>query len=148
MQSSLHQHTSAAECDRLVDLFANLIHRAHVRVGRAGAAIECAERADDVADVRVIDVAIDDVGDDVIWMTTLTNLIRGGSDGRDVVRPEQRGTFLDAHTLAVESLVQDRSCLAVRHRIKSSNLRNNTQSAASKELSFSGVSFPRSGNAR
>jgi len=30
-------------------------------------------------------LAIDDVGDDVIRMTTLTNLIRGGSDGRDVV---------------------------------------------------------------
>ena len=86
VQSALHQHTGAAERDRLVDLFANLIHRPHVGVRRAGPAIECAECTDDVADVRVIDVAIDDVGDDIVGVTTLTNLIRGGSDGRDVVR--------------------------------------------------------------
>jgi len=72
MQSALHQNAGAAEGYCLVNLSQNLIHRAHVGVGRAGPAIECAERTDDVADIRVIDVAIDDVGDDVIRMTTLT----------------------------------------------------------------------------
>ena len=65
MQAALHQHAGAAESDRLVDPFADLVDRMHVRVGLARPAIKRAERADDVADVRVIDVAVDDVGDDV-----------------------------------------------------------------------------------
>src|SRR5207237_1592805 len=86
MQSSLHQHAGTAQLDRLVDFFANLVDRAYVSVRRAGPAIECAESTDHVADIRVIDVAIDDVGDNVAGMTALPNFIGGGSDGRDVVR--------------------------------------------------------------
>jgi hypothetical protein len=36
--------------------------------------------------------------------------------------------------LAVEDVIQNSSDLGVWHRIKSSNLRNNTQSAASNKL--------------
>ena len=65
MQPALHQHAGAAERDRLVDPLADLFDRMHVSVRLAGPAIERAERADDVAHVGVIDVAVDDVGDDV-----------------------------------------------------------------------------------
>src|SRR5438034_5664859 len=61
MQSTLHQNAGASECDRLVNLRANLIDRAHVGVGRARPAIECAERADDVTYIRIVNVSIDDV---------------------------------------------------------------------------------------
>ena len=90
MQPALHQNARAAQRDRLVNLFANFIERAHISVRRAGPAIEGAERADDVADVRVVDVAVDDVGDDVVGMLALANLVRGRADFRDVVRFEQR----------------------------------------------------------
>src|SRR5437016_3699961 len=77
MQPTLHQHAGAAERNRLVDLFANLFYRAHVSVGRAWPAIECAEGADDVADVRVVDIAINDVGDDVVRVAAPANFVRG-----------------------------------------------------------------------
>src|SRR5205807_7246362 len=118
--------------DRLVDFFANLVDRAYVSVRRAGPAIECAESTDHVADIRVIDVAIDDVGDNVAGMTALPNFIRGGSDGRDVVRLEQFRAIIGRQPIAGEHSIENRVRLWVRHRIKSSKLRNNTQSAASK----------------
>jgi hypothetical protein len=64
MQTSLHQNAGAAQGDRFIDLFTDFVYRAHVGIGRAGPAIKRAEGADDVADVRVIDVAVDDVRDD------------------------------------------------------------------------------------
>src|SRR5258708_2654053 len=85
MQPALHQNACATQRNRLVDLLANLIDSAHVGVRRAGPSIERAERADDVADVRVIYVAIDDIGDDVVRMTTLANLVGRGANARDVV---------------------------------------------------------------
>ena len=96
MQSTLHQHARAAERNRLVDLGADLIDGADISVGRARPAIERAERADHIADVRVVDVAIDDVGDDVVGMTLLANFISSSADPRDVVRFEQRGAIFDA----------------------------------------------------
>ena len=116
MQSALHQHAGAAERDRLVDLLADLFERAHVSVGRAGPAIERAERADDVADVRVVDVAIDDVGDDVVGMSALANFIGGGAHCCDVVRFEQLRAFLDGHAFAREHAIENRLNVCwVRH---------------------------------
>ena len=66
MQPALHQNAGAAQRDCLVNLCANFVERAHVSVGRARPPVERAESADDIADVRVVDVAIDDVGDDVV----------------------------------------------------------------------------------
>ena len=85
MQSALHQHAGAAERDRLIDLFANGLDGLHVGIRRAWPPIESAERADHIADIRVVDVAIDDVGDDVVGMAALANLVRGGADGGDVI---------------------------------------------------------------
>src|ERR1044072_6281965 len=131
MQSSLHKHAGAAERDRLVDLFANGLDWLHIGIWRAGPAIERAERADDVADIRVVDIPIDDAGDHVAGMATLTNLVGRIANRRHVVRFEQSCAVADAQALAVEHAIQNPSDLGVRHRIKSSDLRNNTQSAAS-----------------
>ena len=65
MQPALHQNARAAEGDRLVDPFADLLDRMDVCVRLARPPVERTERADDVADVRIIDVTVDDVGDDV-----------------------------------------------------------------------------------
>src|SRR5437879_2609139 len=88
MQTALHQNACAAERDRLVDLFANLFKRAHVSVGCAGPAVERAERADDVANVRVVNVSIDDVGDDVVRVLALANLVSRRAYLRDFERFE------------------------------------------------------------
>src|SRR5258708_36571232 len=68
VQSALHQHTRAAQGNRLVNLRANLVDRAHVSIRGARPSIKRAERADYIADVRVVDVAIDDVSDDVVGL--------------------------------------------------------------------------------
>ena len=108
VQSALHQHARATQRDRLVNLLANFVERAHVSIGRAGPPIERAERADNVADVRVIDVAIDDVGDDVVRVTPPANLVSGRADARDVIRLEQRRALAGGHPLSGERLIENR----------------------------------------
>src|SRR5689334_4496029 len=102
MQPALHQHPRAAERDRLVDLLADLFERANVSVRCARSTVERAERADNVADVRVVDVAIDDVSYDVIRMAARANLVSGHAHPRDVVRFEQERTLIRGHPLSGE----------------------------------------------
>ena len=85
MQSALHQHPRATECYRLINLFADFIDGAHVGIWRAGPSIEGAERAHDITHVRVVDIAIDDVSDDVSGMLSLTNLVCGRANASYVV---------------------------------------------------------------
>ena len=66
--AALQQQLHAADGDRLVDLPEQLVEAEHVAFGRADRPIERAEVALRHADVRVVDVAIDDVGDDAFGM--------------------------------------------------------------------------------
>ena len=116
MQTTLHQDTGTAEGNGLVDLFANLIEGANIRVRRPGPPVKSTEGADYVADVRIVDIAIDDVGDDVIRMLAPANLIGRRRDAGDIVGFKQRRAVGGAQALAAERLVQDRSNLGVRHR--------------------------------
>src|SRR6185369_7819000 len=116
MQTALHQHARAAERDRLVNLRADLLECADVSVGRAGSTIERAERTDDVADVRVVDIAIDDVGDDVVRMTARAYLVSGSAHPGDVVRFEELRAFRNAHTLTRQHAIEN--WLNVRHDLK------------------------------
>src|SRR5262249_52910392 len=84
MQASLHQHAGAAEGDRFVDLFADFVYCAHIGIRCARSPVEGAERADDVADVRIVDIAVDDVGDDVFGVTAPANLVRRRADTGNV----------------------------------------------------------------
>src|SRR5262245_51492931 len=93
MQAALHQHAGTAEGDRLIDLMANLVERTDVGVGCSRPAVERAERANYIANVRVIDVAVDDVGDDVVGMTTLANFVGGDANARQFLRLKQSRAF-------------------------------------------------------
>src|SRR5215813_1306348 len=73
VQASLHKDAGAAERDGFIDLFADFVYRAHIGIRRAGAAIEGAEGADHVADVGVVDIAVDDISDDVVRMMAPAN---------------------------------------------------------------------------
>ncbi len=64
----LHQDLDGAQLLRLVDLGADLLVRQRVGLGVLGPAVERAEVAVGDADVRVVDVAVDDVGDHVVGM--------------------------------------------------------------------------------
>ena len=66
MMPALHEDLRAAQGEGLLDLLVDLIEGDDVGVGVVFDAVEGAELAIDVADVGVIDVAIDDVGDDLV----------------------------------------------------------------------------------
>src|SRR3954471_20118538 len=78
MQAALHQHSSAAKLHSLADLLVNGIEVENVALSGELAfqrTVEGAERAVLGAEVRVIDVAIDDVSDHALRMQLLPNRI-------------------------------------------------------------------------
>ena len=64
--AALQQQLHAAERDRLVDLLEDLLEAEDVALAGADRPVERAEVAARDADVRVVDVAVDDVGDDAV----------------------------------------------------------------------------------
>ena len=64
--AALQQQLAAAERDRLFDLPEDLVEPERVALRRSDGPIERAELAARDADVRVVDVAVDDVGDDAV----------------------------------------------------------------------------------
>src|ERR1051326_5706143 len=107
VQSALHQNASAAERNRLVDLFANCVDRLHVGIRRAGPPIKRTERADDVADVRVIDVSVDDVSDYVGGMLALANLVRRRSDFGNLVGFKKRRAVFRRQSLTIKHAIKN-----------------------------------------
>ena len=64
--AALEQDLHAADRLAFVDLGADLLEAQHVALGVPGAAVERAELAVGDADIGVVDVAVDDVGDHVL----------------------------------------------------------------------------------
>jgi hypothetical protein len=65
---ALQQQLPAPECDRLVDLPEDLLEPEHVPFSRSDRTVEGAEITAGDADIRVVDVAVDDVADDSVRM--------------------------------------------------------------------------------
>src|ERR1051325_4952224 len=107
MQAALHQDAGAAKRDRLVDLFGNFLKRADVSVGGAGPPIKRTKRADDIADVCVIDISVNDVSDYVAGMLALANLIGRRAHPGDVVRLEQRRAVFAGESFTVKYAIQN-----------------------------------------
>jgi hypothetical protein len=74
----------------------------------SGSAIESAKSADDVADVRVVDVAVNDVSDDAFGVKAFANLVRREANAYKIVRLKKRRTILGGKALAGESAVKNR----------------------------------------
>ena len=66
MMPALHENLRSAQGDCFLDLFVHLFARDDVGVVVFLGAIKRAEFAIDVADIGVIDVSVNDVGDDVV----------------------------------------------------------------------------------
>ena len=66
MMPSLHEDLRAAKREGFLDLLVNFVVRNHVGIGRILASPKRAKLAIDVADIRVVDIAIDAVGDDLV----------------------------------------------------------------------------------
>ena len=80
--AALQQQLDAADGDRLVDLPEQLVEAEDVAFGRSDGPVERAEVALRDADVRVVDVAVDDVGDDAVGMLAGTDAIGEPSEQR------------------------------------------------------------------
>ncbi len=85
MKPALHQHAGTAEVDRFIDAFADLVDGMNICVRLSGPAVKRAKRADDVADVGIINVAIDDVGNDIARILSLAYLIGRKADADKIV---------------------------------------------------------------
>src|ERR1700730_7216187 len=94
MQSALHQDTGAAERNCFIDFCANLVQSADVSVRCARPSVEGTEGTNNVADIRVIDVAINDVGNNISWVLSLAYLVSGSANAGDIVRFKERGAVL------------------------------------------------------
>src|SRR6185295_5028279 len=73
---ALHQNLRPAEGDGLLNFFVHLLVCDDVSVVISFSAIKGAEFAIYVADIRVVDVAIDDIGDDLIAAPAVSICLR------------------------------------------------------------------------
>src|SRR4051794_37305244 len=78
----------------------------HVCIGLARPAIERAKCADYVADIRVVDVAVDNVGDHVRWVLPHTDLMCGKADADEIVGFEKLGAVVCGYSLAREGFIE------------------------------------------
>src|ERR1044071_9569582 len=108
MKSALHQNARAAKRNGLIYLLANFVNRADVSFRVSRSAIKRAEGADDVADVRIVDIAINDVGDDAFRIKAFANLIGGKTDADEIVRLKKLCAILNAQALAGERTIKNR----------------------------------------
>src|SRR4029077_8975333 len=108
MMTALHQETRAAEGDGLLDLLEDHGLREQVALACvAGASVEGAEVAVRVADVRVVEVAVDDEGDAIGIRLAVADLVRGTTDGDEVAGLEQGQRLGVGNPLALECPLED-----------------------------------------
>ena len=109
MVPALHEHAGAADRERLLDLLEDHRLRQQVALARvARAAVEGAEVAVGDADVRVVDVPVDDEGDAIRVGLAVPHLVRDAPDGDEVARAQERDRVVVADALAVERPLEDR----------------------------------------
>ena len=78
VNATLHQNSSSAESKGLLDFLVDHMIRQHVSLWVTLHPIEGTKRTKFPANICVVDVAIDDVADDVIRMEALPNKIGAG----------------------------------------------------------------------
>ena len=106
--AALQQQLDAADRDGLVDLAEQFVESEDVAFRRSDRTIERAEVALRDADVRVVDVAIDDVADDALGMLPLAHRIRPAVRG---ARSERRGTTSSASSASMRAPVRTLSAI-------------------------------------
>ena len=75
MKSALHQNARAAERDGFVNSFFDFFNRMNISVRFSRSAIKRAKCADDVADIGIIDVAVNDVSYNIFRIFPFSHLV-------------------------------------------------------------------------
>jgi len=106
--AALHQDAGAADRKRLLDLLEDDRLRQQVRlVAVAGATVESTEVAVGDADVRVVQVAVDDERDAIGVVLAVADRVRRPPHRDEVSRPQERDRFLVVDALARAGLLED-----------------------------------------
>src|SRR5437588_7769658 len=103
MNTALHQYAGTTERNGFFDLFMDDVIRENIRFPIPLHAIERAEGAEFFANVGVIDIAIDDVTDDIIRMQALTNPVGTGSQIEEICFFKKAYGFLRSNPPAIRS---------------------------------------------
>ena len=88
VQSALHEDPRPAEIERLLDLFEDHFVRVEIPFSVAHRPVERAKAAVFRAEVRVIDVPVDDIGNDAVRMMFTPHRIRFHADADQIVGTE------------------------------------------------------------
>ena len=108
MVAALHEQARAADRERLLDLLEDDRLREQIALARvARPPVERAEVAVRVADVRVVEVPVDDERDPLGVVLAVADLVRDAADGDEVARAEQLDRLLVREALALDRLLED-----------------------------------------
>src|SRR5205814_1220657 len=106
--AALHEEAGAAERERLLDLLEDDRLRQQVALALvARPAVEGAEVAVGDAEVRVVEVAIDDEGDALRVVQPVADLVRGAPDGDEVAGAQELDGVLVRDPFAGNCALED-----------------------------------------
>src|SRR5690242_16228379 len=94
MQTALHQDSRSPQIDRLLDLVEDYLFRQDVALSVPRRPVKRAEAAVLRAEVRVVDIAIDDVGDDALRVPFAADGVGLHTDPDEIVGAEQIQRFV------------------------------------------------------
>ena len=77
----------------------------NISIGLSRSAVKRAECADDIADVRIIDVAVNDVCHNFRIIFPLSDFISRRADSRDVITFQKRGAIFGGHPFARQNFI-------------------------------------------
>src|SRR6185369_7874860 len=110
MQATLHQYTGTTKRYGFVDLLADLFKRPYVSIRSTGPPVKRTESTDNVTNIRVINVSIDDVSNDVFRMTAGANLISGRAHLSNVMRHQQLSAVINRDAFTAENSFENVLC--------------------------------------
>src|SRR5467141_2360329 len=103
LTSAMHRISGADEFQHFVDFLVNLLEREDVAVLGAERPVEGAEGTILGAEIRVVDVAVDLVGDDAGVVFLPAHLVRGHADAHEVIGFEHVQSLLFCQSQDVSS---------------------------------------------
>ncbi len=106
MKAALHKYAGPAKFDRFVDPLRDLFDRMNIRVRFSGTAVKGAKCAHNVADVCVVDIAVDDVSNHVLRIFAQTDFIGRETDADKIIGFEQGRTIVRIYSPAIENPVE------------------------------------------
>src|SRR5712664_1819207 len=97
MQPALHQNPRAPQVDGLLNLVEDHFLGMNVTLSVTHGPIESAEAAELGAEVRVIDIAVDDIAHDAVWVQLAAHRVGGHSDPDQIVTTKEVDCLLASY---------------------------------------------------